>query len=69
MLRHRRPIADAELARGSLLQGLHRPLVPLHLAPVRETRPRLIGYSDEEARCYTGVHGMMASIGSARCDR
>lgn len=47
MLRHRRPIADAEPVRDSSLRGLDQTLVPLHLAPVRETRPRLIGYSDE----------------------
>lgn len=49
MLCHRRPIADAEPVRGSLLRGLHQTLVPLHLAPARETRLRFIGYSDEEA--------------------
>lgn len=49
MLCHRRPIADAEPVRGSLLRGLGQTLVPLHLAPARETRLRLIGYSDEEA--------------------
>ena len=50
--------------RGSLLQGLHQYLVPQHLAPVRETRLRLIGYSDAEDPYNTGVHGMMASVGS-----
>ena len=63
--RHRRPIADAEPVRGSLLRGLDQTRVPLHLAPARETRPCLIGYSDEEALYNTGVHGMMASVGSA----
>lgn len=49
MLCLRRPIAGAEPMRGSLLRGLHQTLVPLHLAPARETRLRFIGYSDEEA--------------------
>ena len=49
MLCHRRLIADAEPVRGSLLRGLHQTLVPLHLAPARETRLRFISYSDEEA--------------------
>ena len=65
LLRHRPPTADAELARGSLQQGLHRPLVPLHLAPGRETRPCLIGYSDEEVLYNTGVHGTRSNVGSA----
>ena len=48
--------------RGSSLQGLHQHLVPQYLVPVRETRPRLIGYSGEKACYNTGVHGMMASV-------
>ena len=65
MLCRRRSIADAELVRDSSLRGLDQTLVPLHSAPGRETRPSLIGYSDEEALYNTGVHGMMASDGSA----
>ena len=56
MLRHRPPTADAEPVRGSSLRGLDQTWVPLHLAPARETRPCLIGYSDEEAPYNTGVH-------------
>lgn len=65
LLRRRRSIADAEPVRGSSLRGLDQTRVPLHLASARETRPCLIGYSDEEAPYNTGVHGMMASVGSA----
>lgn len=67
MLCRRRPIAGAELVRGSSLRGLDQTLVPLYLAPGRETRPCLIGYSDEEALYNTGVGvpGMMVSAGSA----
>lgn len=56
LLRHRPPTADAEPVRGSFLRGLDQTWVPLHLAPARETRPCLIGYSDEEAPYNTGVH-------------
>ena len=56
LLRHRPPTADAEPVRGSSLRGLDQTWVPLHLAPARETRPCLIGYSDEEAPYNTGVH-------------
>ena len=45
LLRHRRPIADAEPLRGSLLRALGQTLAPLHWAPARETRLRFIGYS------------------------
>ena len=65
LLCRRRPIADVEPVRGSLLRGLDQTLVPLHLAPARETRPRLVGDSDEEACYNTGVYGTMASIGRA----
>ena len=67
MLCHRRSIADVEPVRDSSLRGLDQTLVPLHLAPGRETRPFLIGYSDEEAlyNSGVGVHGMIASVGSA----
>ena len=49
MLCHRRPIADAEPVRGSLLRGLDQTLVPLHLAPARETsmlrsQPTMVGW-------------------------
>lgn len=65
MLCRRRPIADAEPVRGSLIRDLDQTLVLLHLAPARETRPCLVGYSAEEDLYNTGVHGMMASAGSA----
>lgn len=50
LLRHRRPIADAEPVRGRLLRGLHQTLMPLHLAPARETsmlrpQPTAVGWS------------------------
>ena len=49
VLCHRRPIADAEPVRGSLLRGLDQTLVPLHLAPARETltlrpQPTMVGW-------------------------
>jgi len=49
LLRHHRSTADAELVQDSWLRDLEQTLVPLHLAPARETRLRFIGYSDEEA--------------------
>ena len=49
MLCHRRPIADVEPVRGSLLRGLRQTLVPLHLVPGRETsllrpQPAMVGW-------------------------
>ena len=49
MLYLRRPIADAEPVRGSLLRGLHQTLMPLQLAPARETsmlrsQPTMVGW-------------------------
>lgn len=55
LLRHRRPTADAEPVRGSLLRDLDQSLVSLYLASARETTPRLVDYSDEEVLYNTGV--------------
>jgi hypothetical protein len=40
LLRHRRPIADAELVQDSWLRDLEQTLVPLCLASARENTPR-----------------------------
>ena len=55
LLRHRRPIADAEPVQGSSLRDLDQTLVTQYLASARETTPRLVDYTDEEALYNTGV--------------
>lgn len=55
LLRHRRPIADAESVRGSSILDLEQNLVSQYLASARETTPRLVDYSDEEILYNTGV--------------
>ena len=55
LLRHRRPIADAEPVQGSSLRDLDQTLVTQYLASARETTPRLVDYSDEEVLYNTGV--------------
>ena len=47
LLRHRRPIADAQAVPGSSSQDLDADLVAHYLASVRKTTPRLVNDSDE----------------------
>ncbi len=55
LLRHRRPIADAQAVPGSSSQDLDADLVAHYLASVRKTTPRLVNDSDEAVLYFTGV--------------
>ena len=55
LLRHRRPIADAQAVPGSSWQDLDADLVAKYLASVRKTTPRLVNDSDEAVLYFTGV--------------
>lgn len=55
LLRHRRPIADAQAVPGTSLQDLDPDLLTRYLSSVRTTTPRLVNESDEAVLYFTGV--------------
>ena len=74
MLCHRRPIADVEPVRGSLLRGLGQTLVPLHLAPARERsmlrpQPTVVGWglsvASDRARALRDASWVIRAAGKA----